>query len=163
LAHSRARQSGRSAPSGAGRRRGTIAPLDPTITCACSLCVLCYPVVVLVAGNAAQAQRRQAPAARRRTPACLPPHPARERPGPSNLARMARIAYPFILNGQSIVDPCTGCTARSTVLARVGDRWILDPRRGVGNFVKEALSNSDLACRSFHLSRSLQLGPEFCS
>jgi hypothetical protein len=46
------------------------------------------------------------------------------------------------------------------VLARIGDRWIPDPRCGVGNFVKEALSNSDLAGRSFHLSISLRIGPE---
>jgi hypothetical protein len=63
------------------------------------LYVLSYPVVVLVAGNAAQAQRRRAPAARRRTPACLPPRPARVRPGPSDLARAALIAYPFVLKG----------------------------------------------------------------
>jgi hypothetical protein len=124
------------------------------------LYVLSYPVVVLVAGNAAQAQRRRVLAARRRTLACPPPHPARSRPGPSDLARAALIAYLFILNGRSTVDPCNGCTARSTVLARVGDRWILDPRRDVGSFVKEALSNSVLACRSFHLSITLRLGPE---
>jgi hypothetical protein len=63
------------------------------------LYVLCYPVVVLVAGNAAQAQRRRAPAARRRTPACLPPHLARTRPGPSDLARAALIAYLFVFKG----------------------------------------------------------------
>jgi hypothetical protein len=83
-----------------------------------------HPVVGEVAGSVVQGQRLQAPAARRRSPATSPPPIACTRPGPSDLVRAALIAYPFVLNGRSTMDLCTGRTVRSTVHAHAGSRWI---------------------------------------
>jgi hypothetical protein len=111
-------------PSGAGRRGSSIHLPEPLQECrVAQLCV----ELARARNDAPQHDlepRRRAPAARRRTPATPPPHPARTRPGPSDLAWATLITYPFVLKERSTVDPCTGCTARSTAHARAGSCWI---------------------------------------
>jgi hypothetical protein len=106
-----------------------------------------------MAGNAAQGQRRRAPAARR----CIPHAHVQD---PWILFGRLGSHTPSRLKGRSTVDPCAGCTARSTAHVRVRDCWIQDPRCGFGDFDKEPQGFHGLACRSFHLIRILRIGPE---